>query len=173
MKLIKNNFTLLTNAYFSQMKKINRLMKKVLFLLLTVFSISCGLVSNNNEPTQLWITDADDAIVLSKETGKPIFAFFTGKEWCSWCKKLERQILSTDAFMTYAKENLILLELDFPRGKRNLPQTQITLARKFRIQGYPTVIIMDAETNLLGQTGYENTTPQKYVEKVKSMISKK
>ena len=148
-------------------------MKKILFLLLTVFSISCGLVSNNEEPSKLWITDANEAIALSKETGKPIFAFFTGKEWCSWCKKLERQILSKEAFLSYAKENLVLLELDFPRGSRNLPQAQIKLARKFRIQGYPTVIVMDSETNLLGQTGYENVTPQEYVAKVERMISSK
>ena len=148
-------------------------MKKILFLLLTVFSISCGLVSNSEEPTKLWLTDVNQALELSKETGKPIFAFFTGKEWCSWCKKLERQILSKEDFISYAKENLILLELDFPRGKRNLPQEQINLARKFRIQGYPTVIVMDGETNLLGQTGYENLTAQQYVDNVKKMISKK
>ena len=155
------------------MKKIHTTMKKILFLLLTIFSISCGLVSNSEEPTKLWLTDVNQALELSKETGKPIFAFFTGKEWCSWCKKLDRQILSKENFINYAKENLILLELDFPRGKRNLPQEQINLARKFRIQGYPTVIVMDGETNLLGQTGYENLTAQQYVDNVKKMISKK
>ncbi len=148
-------------------------MKKALFLLLTVLSISCGLVSSNQEPNELWITDVNQAIALSKETGKPIFAFFTGKEWCSWCKKLENKILSKDTFINYAKENLILLELDFPRGRRDLPQEQINLARKFRIQGYPTVILMDSETNQLGQTGYESMTPQQYIENVQRMISKK
>jgi protein disulfide-isomerase len=148
-------------------------MKKVLFLLLTIFSISCGLVSSNEEPSKLWLTDVNEAIELSKETGKPIFAFFTGKEWCSWCKKLENKILIKEAFITYAKENLILLELDFPRGRRDLPQEQTNLARKFRIQGYPTVILMDSETNLLGKTGFESMTPQQYVENIQRMISKK
>ena len=148
-------------------------MKKVLFLLLTVFSISCGLVSSNEEPSKLWLTDVNQAIEISKETGKPIFAFFTGKEWCSWCKKLENKILIKEVFIAYAKENLILLELDFPRGRRNLPQEQTNLARKFRIKGYPTVILMDSETNLLGKTGFESMTPQQYVENIQRMISKK
>ena len=148
-------------------------MKKVLFLLLTVFSISCGLVSSNEEPNKLWLTDVNQAIEISKETGKPIFAFFTGKEWCSWCKKLENKILIKEVFITYAKENLILLELDFPRGRRNLPKEQTNLARKFRIQGYPTVILMDSETNLLGKTGFESMTPQQYIENIQWMISKK
>ena len=66
----------------------------------------------------------------------------------------------------------MLLELDFPRGSRNLPQEQITLARKFQIQGYPTVILMDAETNLLGKTGYEYMTPDEYVAHIQKMIPK-
>jgi len=149
-------------------------MKKIVFLLLTVLSISCQMnTSTDQGPEKLWQTNVQEAIEISKETGKPIFAFFTGKEWCSWCKKLENKILSKEAFITYAKENLILLELDFPRGRRDLPTEQINLARKFRIQGYPTVILMDAETNLLGKTGFENMTPQQYVENVQKMISKK
>mgnify|MGYP006123347003 CR=1 FL=1 len=152
------------------MKKTKRLMKKILFLLLTVFSISCGLISSSNEPTELWLTDVKQAVELSNETGKPIFAFFTGKQWCSWCKKLERQILSQEVFVNFAKENLILLELDFPRGSRDLPLEQIKLARKFQIKGYPTVILMDGKTNMLGKTGYEYMTPEEYVAHIKKMI---
>ena len=136
-------------------------MKKIVFLLLTVLSISCQMnTSTDQGPEKLWQTNVQEAIEISKETGKPIFAFFTGKEWCSWCKKLDRQILSQQPFIEYAKENLILLELDFPRGRRDLPKEQLVLARKFKIQGYPTVIVMDSETNLLGQTGFEYMTPE-------------
>lgn len=150
-------------------------MKKILFLLLTIVSISCQMNTSNtsNEPEQLWITSVEKAIEISAETGKPIFAFFTGKEWCSWCKKLDGQILSQEAFIDYAQENLVLLELDFPRGRRDLPQKQIELARKFRIQGYPTVILMDANTTQLGRTGYEAMSPQQYVGHIKSLIEKK
>ena len=146
-------------------------MKRILFLLLTILSISCQMnTSTTTEPEEIWLTNANKAIILSEETGKPIFAFFTGKEWCSWCKKLERQILSQETFISYAKENLILLELDFPRGKRDLPQKQIELARKFKIKGYPTVILMDASTNLLGRTGYEAMSPQQYIDHLKALI---
>jgi protein disulfide-isomerase len=149
-------------------------MKKIIFLLLTVLSISCQMdTSSTQSPEKLWQTKVQDAIELSKDTGKPIFAFFTGKEWCSWCKKLDRQVLSQDAFIAYAKENLILLELDFPRGRRDLPKDQLILAQKFRIQGYPTVILMDAETNLLGQTGYEAMSPEQYVNHIQTFIKKK
>ena len=146
-------------------------MKKLLFILFTVFSISCQINTNSSEnPKKIWLTDINQAIEQSKVSGKPIFAFFTGKEWCSWCKKLERQVLSKEGFINYAKENLVLLELDFPRGRRNLPQKQIELARKFNIKGYPTVILMDSSTNKIAKTGYEAMSPEQYVDHVKVLL---
>jgi len=159
-------------------------MKKILFIALAILSISCQMNTSNpkerekiqlteiKEPEQLWYTDVDRAINISKKTGKEIFVFFTGKEWCSWCKKLDRQILSQEDFINYAKENLVLLELDFPKGKRDLPWKQIELARKFRIQAYPTVILMDSDKNQLGQTGYQAMSPLQYTEHIESIIKK-
>lgn len=153
------------------MMKLKNTMKKLLFILFTVFSISCQMNTNSAEESEkIWFTDVSQAIEQSKVSGKPIFAFFTGKEWCSWCKKLERQVLSKDGFINYAKENLVLLELDFPRGRRNLPQKQIELARKFNIKGYPTVILMDSSTNKIAKTGYEAMSPEQYVDHVKALL---
>ena len=153
------------------MMKLKNTMKKILFLLFTLFSISCQMNTNSaEEPKKIWFTNVSEALQQSKVSGKPIFAFFTGKEWCSWCKKLEQQVLSKEGFISYAKENLVLLELDFPRGKRNLPQKQIELARKFNIKGYPTVILMDASTNKIGKTGYEAMSPEQYVDHVKTLL---
>jgi len=160
-------------------------MRKFIFLALTILSISCQTNTDSpkvrekveltevNKPEKLWYTEVDKAINISKITGKPIFVFFTGKEWCSWCKKLDYQVLKQEGFINYAKENLVLLELDFPKGKRDLPFKQIELARKFRIQAYPTVILMDSHKNQLGRTGYQNLSPEKYAEHIKSIIEKK
>ena len=151
--------------------KLKNTMKKLLFIIFTVFSISCQINTNSNEkPEKIWLTDVSQAIEQSKVSGNPIFVFFTGKEWCSWCKKLERQVLSKDSFINYAKENLVLLELDFPRGRRNLPQKQIELARKFNIKGYPTVILMDSSTNKIAKTGYEAMSPEQYVDHIKALL---
>ena len=153
------------------MMKLKKTMKKLLFILFTVFSISCQINTNSSEELEkIWLTDVSQAIEQSKVSGKPIFAFFTGKEWCSWCKKLERQVLSKEEFINYAKENLVLLELDFPRGRRNLPQKQIELARKFNIKGYPTVILMDSSTNKIAKTGYESMSPEQYVDHLKALL---
>ena len=146
-------------------------MKKLIFLFFIISILSCQINSDSDgQKKELWITDVSQAIALSEASGNPIFAFFTGKDWCGWCKKLDNQILSKESFISFAKENLVLLELDFPRGSRNLPQDQIDLARKFNISGYPTVILMDAETNQIGKTGYQYMNPENYVSHVKSLL---
>ena len=90
--------------------------------------------------------------------------------WCSWCHKLDRQILSQDDFLSFARENLILLELDFPKERRDLPRQQIELAVKFQIRSYPTVVLMDAYKNEMGRTGYLDMSPQEFADYIKTII---
>ena len=157
-------------------------MKKLIFTTFILLAVSCQMNSANSETKEnfaaeniqrtdkLWFTDVDRALMASQNTGKSIFVFFTGKDWCSWCRKLDRQILVEKDFIDYANENLILLELDFPKGKRDLPQRQIELARKFQIRSYPTVILMDAYKNEIGRTGYQAMSPIQYTEHINSII---
>lgn len=157
-------------------------MKKIIFASFILLAISCQMnptqsEAKKNVPSEniqksdhLWYTDVDRALMASKNTGKSIFVFFTGKDWCSWCHKLDRQILLENDFIDYAKQNLVLLELDFPKGKRDLPREQIELARKFQIRSYPTVILMDAYKNEIGRTGYKAMSPIQYTEHINSII---
>ncbi|GAA4460237.1 hypothetical protein GCM10023093_02530 [Nemorincola caseinilytica] len=89
-----------------------------------------------------WHTDLMKAHELSKTSHKPIFGFFTGSDWCGWCHKLERDVFAKPAFVKWAKENVILLELDFPRRKQlsqELQQQNNGLQQAFQVQGYPTI----------------------------------
>src|SRR6056297_1133897 len=67
-----------------------------------------------------WGTDWEAAKAESKKTGKPILINITGSDWCGWCIRLEKKVFTTDTFKTFAKENLVLMEADFPR-KKELP----------------------------------------------------
>ena len=114
-----------------------------------------------------WYTNVNEAHVVAQESGKPIFAFFTGSDWCGWCKKLQRDVFDKEAFIDWAKDNVTLLELDFPRRKQ-LPQEQVehnrSLQQAFGVRGYPTIWIfrtsVDEETKkvsieALGSIGYQ------------------
>ena len=116
-----------------------------------------------------WLVNIDEAYKLSKETGKPIMANFTGSDWCGWCKKLTASVFSKPEFKKWATANVILLELDYPR-RTKLPeairQQNAALQKAFQVRGYPTVWVFrldkDAATNqfqieALGKTGYAKT----------------
>ena len=68
--------------------------------------------------------------------------FFTGSDWCGWCIRLKKEVFNYPEFETWTKNNVVLVELDFPRRKtidpRILKQNR-ELARIFGVSGYPTV----------------------------------
>jgi protein disulfide-isomerase len=115
-------------------------------LLLLLYTVSGAVAqvkdSVKKEGGLEWHTDLMKAHELSQSTGKPIFAFFTGSDWCGWCKKLQAHVFAKPEFVEWAKKNVILLELDFPRSKEQSPelkQQNQSLQQAFGIQGYPTI----------------------------------
>ena len=103
---------------------------------------------------------------LSKANNKPIFAFFTGSDWCGWCKRLQQNVFAKAEFIQWAQKNVILLELDFPRGKQlppELSQQNQRLQQALCGGGYPTVWLLyttkndttnSFNLNTLGSLGY-------------------
>ena len=137
-------------------------------ILIIAFSIT-GAMS-----AQTWLTDINKAKKIAQTEHKPIFLVFEGSDWCAPCKKLERYILSSEDFKAYAKDHLVLLKADFPRRKKNrLLEAQQkhndALAAQYNPEGvFPTVIILDAQGNVLGRTGYlRHKSPQFYINWIK------
>lgn len=120
-----------------------------------------------------WYTDFSKAKAQSAKSGKPIFAIFTGSDWCGWCIALHNEVLKTKEFNEYAAKELVLFEADFPRSKKISKKTQEQnqgLAQEFGIQGFPTVLILDAKGKVLAQTGYKAGGGAKYVEHIKGLL---
>ncbi len=112
-----------------------------------------------------WMVDINKAYEVSKKTGKPILANFTGSDWCGWCKKLKYEVFDKPAFKEWAEKTVVLVELDFPR-RFQIPQKYKEqnqgLAQAFKVTGYPTIWVfnLDKDANgqykieALGKTGY-------------------
>jgi thioredoxin-related protein len=119
-------------------------MKKILvvFFLLCVAVASKAQSDTKTSDTLIWYTDIVQAHTLSQTTQKPIFAFFTGSDWCGWCRKLQKEVFAKPAFISWANQNVVLLELDFPRRKElpaALVQQNQSLQSFFNISGFPTI----------------------------------
>lgn len=146
-------------------------MKKFRFILFVVFLVFSFFgktqdASIGPKEELQWYTDIARAAEVSNATNKPIFAFFTGSDWCVWCKRLQMNVFAKKDFIRWANQNVVLVELDFPRGKQLSPELQQqnnSLQQTFQVQGYPTVwmFFMSRQEsgsgyniNALGSLGY-------------------
>ena len=120
-----------------------------------------------------WMTDMSAAMKLSAKTGKPILADFSGSDWCGWCVKLDNEVFSKKIFKDFAKKNLILVLLDFPRRKAlsaKLKKQNRALMNKYGVRGFPTVLLLDSKGKVIVKTGYRRGGPQAYVKFLKSKM---
>ena len=110
-----------------------------------------------------WLTDYDVALKQAATEKKPLVIDFTGSDWCGWCIRLDKEVFSQPSFVSYARQKLVLLKVDFPR-KNPLPEDQAAknkdLARTYRVRGYPTIIVLDPPGKQIGQLGYEEGGPK-------------
>lgn len=125
-------------------------MKLIFFPILILLAIqtSCTAQSPAESPLT-WHTDLGKARELSDAQNKPIFGFFTGSDWCGWCRKLQNDVFAKPAFVEWANKNVILLELDFPRRKQlppELMQQNQALQQAFKVAGYPTIWLFTVTT---------------------------
>ncbi len=122
-----------------------------------------------------WTMDYDAAKVLAKEKNLSILINFTGSDWCGWCKLMDKSVFSKPDWEAFAKENLVLVYIDFPRDKSLVPMNFVArnqkLSDSFGVQGYPTYILLasDSETRL-GQLGASKTaTPESFIADIKKL----
>lgn len=150
-------------------------MKRSIFIIaiLTLFFITACAQNTEDSENLKWLTNLEKAQENAKEKGLPIFVDFTGSDWCGWCIKLREEVFSQEEFIQYSTENLILVKLDFPRA---IPQTRETkaynenLARKYGIRGFPTILLLDSEGQVIAQTGYQYGGAVKYVEHLQELL---
>ncbi len=139
--------------------------------------------ANLPAPDLVWYDDINVAMKLSNETNKPLMLFFTGSDWCGWCKRLQAEVFYKDEFKTWAANNVILVEVDFPNA---VPQSEALkkqnrdLQTKFPVKGYPTCHFAavqknaDGTFNMIGKgaTGYVSGGPTPWIATATPLISK-
>ncbi len=115
----------------------------------------------------LWVSDFEKAKQTAAAEGKDLLIDFTGSDWCSWCIKLRKEVFDLDAFKTAGPKSFILVELDFPQDKSKLSkETQVQnakLQQQFGIQGFPSIVLTDAQGRPYAKTGYQPGGPEKYL----------
>ncbi len=143
-----------------------RLFLSVFFLLLVLPSIA-----------QEWQTDLTTSKKLASEHDLPIILVFQGSDWCAPCIKLDREIWSSDAFKSYARDHFVMLKADFPKKKGNAltieqKEKNKALAEQYNQNGYfPYVVVMNKDGKVMGTTSYKKMDPKEYIQLLESFKS--
>lgn len=117
-----------------------------------------------------WLEDFEAAKKIAAAEKKPILVLFTGSDWCPFCIKLEKNVLDTDTFESFAKEELVRMMVDFPRKKRqkrSLKKANRALQKQYGVRGYPRIVLVDETGKKLSAFGYGGQPADKYVAYIK------
>lgn len=143
-------------------------MKKLALLFALAFASSTVVASD-----EAWLTDLPKAQEKAKAEKKMVLIDFTGSDWCPPCKSLHGKVLTSPEFTKFAKDNLVLVEIDFPRSKPQSDELKAAnkeLSKKFGVRGYPTVVVLDAEgKELFKKVGYGGTPAKDYVAELEKL----
>ena len=123
-----------------------------------------------------WTMDFEAAKKVAAEKKLPILINFTGSDWCGWCKHMDKEVFSQDAWRSYAKENLMLVWIDFPHDPSLVPEKYVArnkaLSDQFGVEGYPAYLILDDDgKKQLGQLGADQEiTPTLFITRLKGVM---
>lgn len=122
-----------------------------------------------------WQISYSRAINIAKTTRRPVMLVFTGSDWSPECQRWSRAIFQTHEFSSWATENAVKLEVDFPR-RHQLPRAlrgqNEWLRRKYagNIRVYPTVIFIDADGKVLGKLEYREMNVDRWIDNAEMLI---
>jgi thioredoxin-related protein len=120
-----------------------------------------------------WQTNYKKAQEEAKQSNRLLLVDFTGSDWCGYCILLDRQILSRPEFKDYAKKNLVLLEIDFPRAKPLPVETRKQnqeLAQQYQIEGFPTIVVLNGDGKTIWRyDGYFSDGPDAFIAELEKL----
>jgi thioredoxin-related protein len=127
--------------------------------------------------TPQWLTNFDDAKNDETQEHKYILLNFSGSDWCGPCIKMKKEVFENEEFLSLAEKQLVLVQADFPRSKKNqLPQeltrNNETLAEKYNPKGkFPLTLLLDAKGNMVKEwDGYVFASQEKFISDLQRTI---
>ena len=139
---------------------------------LFIFLISISFFSNIS-----WHYNLDEAKQIAKKEHRHILLNFSGSDWCGPCIRMHNEIFESDVFKKMSDSDLVLVNADFPRKKKNQltsHQQEINnaMADQYNSQGkFPYILLLDANGKVLKDwEGLPNESPEAFTAEVRNGI---
>jgi len=134
------------------------------------------LTARQSSTTELtWLTDLPSAQARAKAEKKSVLLFFHGSDWCPTCAEMQRQVFDSPAFAQYARQALVLVDVDFPdkhKQDEELRRMNVVLKARFNLspvpdEGFPTIVLLnDDGQTVFQETGYAGGGPAEVLPKL-------
>lgn len=95
----------------------------------------------------------DTGIELARDMGKPVVIdFYTS--WCKWCKVMDKETFQEEEVSAYLSEHFISIKMNAEQKNTKIQYggrtyTPASLARAFKVRGYPSVAYLDEKGGLI------------------------
>ena len=139
-------------------------MKNISVLLLCMISVSFTA----------WQTDFEKAKQTAKEKHQLILLNFSGSDWCGPCIRMRKDIFDDPNFSVMADKELVMVNADFPRMKKNQLDKQLkkeneALADKYNPEGkFPFTLLLDADGRIIHQwDGFPEKNVSQFANEIK------
>lgn len=105
-----------------------------------------------------WSVDPNASIAAATKDKKDLLLLFTGSDWCPPCKKLEAEVFLDEDFYAEAEGHFVFVKFDFLKNsplREEVKQTNDEWAKKFGVDSFPTIVLVDPELKPFAFGGYE------------------
>ena len=114
-------------------------------LLVLTFASGAGAATTS------WLTSLDEALAQAARHDRYVLVDLYA-EWCGWCKVLEKEVFTSEPFLEFARD-MVLLRVDVEDGGEGSE-----LQARFEAMSLPTTLILDADMVKIGEVrGYAPT----------------
>jgi protein disulfide-isomerase len=142
---------------------------------IAIVILACGALLQAAAAELNWLTDLPKAQAQAKTDNKLVMMDFTGSDWCRWCIKLNREVFSQPEFAEYASKNLVLVEVDFPKDKKQsaeLAKANEALQEKYKVESYPTILVLNSAGKKVGELSYQPGGPKAFIAALEKLKKK-
>ena len=132
--------------------------------------------SSSFQPAIPWVSDYQAGIAEAQKGQKALVLFFTGSDWCSWCHRLEDEVLNQKEFGQALKDKFVFVKVDFPMKTKLPPEAAAQnqqLRNRFGVNSFPTLVILDGKERVLGTTGYRPGGAVAFADYLSSIAARK